>query len=91
VELSKLKNKIYFFFLRNVTLIDIDPDAIEIAKQNIENLDLTDRIEIININVNEIPLSFYKKFDIVLTNPPFGIRSQKAADVNFLKQAINVI
>ena len=51
---------------------------------------MTDRIEIININVNEIPPSFYKKFDIVLTNPPFGIRSQKAADVNFLKQAINV-
>ncbi len=51
---------------------------------------MTDRIEIININVNEIPASFYKKFDVVLTNPPFGIRSQKAADMNFLKQAINV-
>ena len=43
------------------------------------------------MNVNQIPNSFYKKFDIVLTNPPFGIRSHKSADVDFLKQAINVI
>lgn len=77
-------------YYRHVTLVDLDEDAIEIAKRNIDNLELNDRIEIININVNQIPSSFYKKFDVVLTNPPFGIRSQKAADVNFLKQAINV-
>ena len=47
-------------------------------------------IDIIRIDVNEIPQSFYKKFDVVLTNPPFGIRSQKAADVNFLKAGLNV-
>ncbi len=75
---------------RHVTLIDIDEDAIGIATENIKNLDLTEKIEIIRMNVNEIPKSFYKKFDVVLTNPPFGIRSKKSADVNFLKKAINV-
>ena len=74
-----------------MTLIDIDQDAIGIATENIKNLDLTEKIEIIRMNVNEIPKSFYKKFDVVLTNPPFGIRSKKSADVNFLKKAINVL
>jgi predicted RNA methylase len=73
-----------------VTLVDIDPDAIEIAQENIENLELKDHIQIINMDVNDIADKFYKKFDIVLTNPPFGIRSKKSADVGFLKKAINV-
>jgi len=77
--------------MRHVTLVDIDEDALEIAKENIKNLDLNEKIQIIRMDVNNIPVKFYKKFDIVLTNPPFGIRSKKAADVNFLKKAINVM
>ncbi len=77
--------------MSHVTLIDLDEDAIEIARENINNLDLNEKIEIIRMDVNEIPSTFYKKFDVVLTNPPFGIRSKKSADVNFLKKAINVI
>ncbi len=73
-----------------MTLIDIDQDAIDIAKQNVINLELEEKIEIIRMDVNTIPKSLHKKFDIVITNPPFGIRSKKAADVNFLKQAVNV-
>ena len=33
---------------------------------------------------------FDKKFEVVITNPPFGIRSEKSADVGFLKKALNV-
>ena len=77
--------------MRHVTLIEIDEDAIEIAKENINNLDLNEKFQIIRMDVNDIPSAFYKKFDVVLTNPPFGIRSKKSADVNFLKKAINVI
>jgi len=42
------------------------------------------------MDVITIPESFNNKFDIVLTNPPFGIRSEKSADVGFLKKAINI-
>jgi predicted RNA methylase len=42
------------------------------------------------MDVNSLPEKFNKKFDIVITNPPFGIRSEKAADVNFLKKALQV-
>ena len=73
-----------------MTLIEIDQDAIEIARNNINRLDLNHKIQIIRMDVNMIPKSFYKKFDVVLTNPPFGIRSKKSADVDFLKKAINV-
>ena len=62
----------------------------DIARYNVENLELNN-VEIINIDVLKIPKSFYKKFDIILTNPPFGIRSEKGADIKFLKKALNVI
>ena len=83
------KIKKFIFKHRHVTLVDIDPDALEIAQENIENLEV-ENIEIINIDVLQIPKSFFKKFDIVITNPPFGIRSEKAADIKFLKKAMNV-
>lgn len=70
-------------------MVDIDSDALEIARENVENLEL-ENVEIINMNVLEIPETFYKKFDIILTNPPFGIRSEKGADLKFLKKALNV-
>jgi predicted RNA methylase len=63
---------------------------LEIAKFNVDNLELNN-VEIINIDVLKIPKSFFKKFDIILTNPPFGIRSEKGADIKFLKIALNVI
>ena len=42
------------------------------------------------MDVTTIPESFNNKFEVVLTNPPFGIRSEKSADVGFLKIALNV-
>jgi predicted RNA methylase len=70
--------------------VDIDNDAMNIAYENAKNLGIEDKIQFILCDVNSIPSTFYKKFDIVLTNPPFGIRSKKEADVNFLKKALNV-
>ena len=70
-------------------MVDIDSDALDIAKENVENLEL-ENVEIINMDVLKIPETFYKKFDIILTNPPFGIRSEKGADIRFLKKALNV-
>lgn len=76
-----------------MTLYDIDSQAIEIAKQNVANLDLDDRIEFVKVDIDTINQwnSLKKKYDIVVTNPPFGIRSKTNADVNFLKSAINVL
>lgn len=75
-----------------MTLYDIDSDALDIAKQNVANLDLDDRISFVKVDIDSISQwdCLKKKYDIVVTNPPFGIRSKTNADVNFLRSGINV-
>ena len=77
---------------KDVVLFDIDEEIIDIAKQNVNNLELENNIQIILCDVNQIKnwKCLYKKFDIIVTNPPFGIRSQNGADVEFLKCAVNL-
>ena len=74
---------------KNVFLFDIDEEALEIAKNNVESLELNDNIQIIQTDVNQLRLcnKLKKYFDLVITNPPFGIRSENGADVEFLKTA----
>ena len=74
---------------KNVFLFDIDEEALEIAKNNVESLELNDNIQIIQTDVNQLRLckKLNKFFDLVITNPPFGIRSENGADVEFLRTA----
>lgn len=75
-----------------VTMYDIDEDAIDIPKQNVDEMDMRDKVQFVLVDVNELKewKCLRKKYDIVITNPPFGIRSEKGADVNFLKSAVNI-
>ena len=77
---------------KNVFLFDIDEEALEIAKNNVESLELNDNIQIIQTDVNQLRLckKLNKYFDLVITNPPFGIRSENGADVEFLKTASKI-
>jgi predicted RNA methylase len=75
---------------RSVTLVDIDPDIIKVAEENARNVGMSHKCQFILCDVNNLPISFFKKFDFVFTNPPFGVRGKKEADVNFLKKAVNV-
>ena len=74
---------------KNVFLFDIDEEALDIAKNNIEQLELEDNIQIIQMDVNQLRQcnKLNKYFDLVMTNPPFGIRSENGADIEFLKTA----
>ena len=74
---------------KNVFLFDIDGEALDIAKNNIEQLELEDNIQIIQMDVNQLRQcnKLNKYFDLVITNPPFGIRSENGADIEFLKTA----
>ena len=76
----------------DITLFDIDDDAIDIAYENIESLGIENKIQIVKIDVRQMKdiISIKKKFDLVITNPPFGIRSNKGYDLDFLKSAINI-
>ena len=74
---------------KNVFLFYIDEEALDIAKNNIEQLELEDNIQIIQMDVNQLRQrnKSNKYFDLVITNPPFGIRSENGADIEFLKTA----
>eukprot|EP00002_Diphylleia_rotans_P035114 TRINITY_DN7627_c0_g1_i1.p1 TRINITY_DN7627_c0_g1~~TRINITY_DN7627_c0_g1_i1.p1 ORF type:complete len:207 (-),score=58.25 TRINITY_DN7627_c0_g1_i1:30-650(-) len=68
--------------------IDIDPDALELAKSNIEELEVD--VDLLQANVITTDLSMHAKmFDTVIMNPPFGTRA-KGADMAFLKRGVDV-
>lgn len=54
------------------TLVSVDKsgDALEIAKQNAEKLEITDRVEFINSDVADLNLPT-QSFDLILANPPY--------------------
>eukprot|EP01091_Cochliopodium_minus_P004106 TRINITY_DN14022_c0_g1_i1.p1 TRINITY_DN14022_c0_g1~~TRINITY_DN14022_c0_g1_i1.p1 ORF type:complete len:213 (-),score=50.69 TRINITY_DN14022_c0_g1_i1:31-669(-) len=68
-----------------VMAIDIDPSAIEDAKENISIIfDECGDIDFLNCSVENIPESLHSKFDTVIMNPPFGTKI-KGIDIKFLE------
>ena len=55
---------------KNVFLFEIDEEALDIAKNNIEQLELEDNIQIIQMDVNQLRQcnKLNKYFDLVITN-----------------------
>ncbi|XP_020575312.1 methyltransferase-like protein 5 isoform X3 [Phalaenopsis equestris] len=70
----------------NVIGIDVDLQALEIASQNAENLEVD--LDLIYCNVKNLSLRGYL-IDTVVMNPPFGTRN-KGSDMEFLSVAIKV-
>ncbi len=68
---------------RVVYAVDIDPEAIEIARKNAEDFGL--EIEFFVMDVER----FDKKVDTVIMNPPFGLQSREG-DRKFLRKAFEV-
>ena len=48
--------------------IDISPKAIKIAKKNVMNLKISNRIKLINKSIDQ---KFNNKFDLIVSNPPY--------------------
>jgi len=76
-------SKVYF--------VDNDPEALEIAKNNLENIKsegfCLGEAEIILKDINE--WEFNQKVDFVIQNPPFGTK-EKHADKDFLMKAFSI-
>ncbi|KAL6221848.1 hypothetical protein ACLB2K_005240 [Fragaria x ananassa] len=66
--------------------IDVDPESLELASLNAEELELD--IEYIQGNIKNLGWRA-EVVDTVVMNPPFGTR-QKGADMNFLSVALKV-
>lgn len=75
--------------------IDVDEEALEVCRRNLEefeifNVDLLQQ-DIVNICPNSEDISeklLSKKFDIVIMNPPFGTKKNKGIDMEFVRTGL---
>ena len=54
-----------------VTLADLSPEALAVAKQNIVLHHMTGRVSCVKANAMEAPPAFMGKFDLIVSNPPY--------------------
>lgn len=69
--------------------VDVDADALEVARQNIDEFDDPLPIDLVQSTVQALALQPRLRADVVIMNPPFGTR-QKGADMDFLRVAFRV-
>ena len=60
----------------NVTLVDISKSALEVAKENAENLDVN-----VNIIENDMLEKIEDKFNIIISNPPYIKTNEEIEDI----------
>lgn len=65
---------------------EIDEDAIDIFNENANNNEVFN-IDVILSDVRQMPTKFYKMFDTVIMNPPFGTKDNAGIDMAFLEAA----
>jgi len=77
-------DKVYF--------VDIDDNAIETAKKNLEFIENEFDIELKDkaVFVVDKVENFNKKVEIVIENPPFGIQGKSHSDKEFLGKAMQI-
>ena len=68
---------------------DIDSDALQTAKNNVDEMEI-ENVDFIQCDVLNSLLSSRCCFDTVLMNPPFGTKKNAGMDMNFLKIAISL-
>ncbi|RUO96695.1 S-adenosyl-L-methionine-dependent methyltransferase, partial [Jimgerdemannia flammicorona] len=69
---------------------DIDPEAIEIARQNCEDFEIDMDFVLTDLGAEESNFDMFpERLDTIVMNPPFGTKN-KGIDMVFLKKAINV-
>lgn len=76
---------------KKVQFLDIDENAIKTAKENLEFVksETSQELGKAEFIVKEIS-EFNEKADVVLQNPPFGIKGKKHADRQFLDKAFQI-
>ncbi|KAM9486182.1 rRNA N(6)-adenosine-methyltransferase METTL5 isoform 1-T2 [Clarias gariepinus] len=68
---------------------DIDSDALDIFKGNVEEFELPN-IDMVQCDVCSVESLYTNKFDTVIMNPPFGTKHNQGIDMQFLKTALSM-
>ena len=63
----------------NVTLCDVSPEALSVAKQNIAALRLKSRVTAFEADVTKPASKFLGQFDLIVSNPPYISRQEMDA------------
>jgi len=63
-----------------VDAIDIDSDAVGQAKDNVAGSPFGERIKCYNVSLQEFAANRIKKYDLIVSNPPFFAQSLKSPD-----------
>lgn len=59
-----------------VTLGEISPEAIRVAKKNIQDNHLSGRVSVVQLDVRQAPPRFLGKYDLIVSNPPYVTAAQ---------------
>lgn len=65
-----------------IDAIDIDRNSYEQAKENVEACKWKDRIHVYRKSLQEYSLESEKKYDLIVSNPPYFIDSSKASEAS---------
>jgi tRNA1Val (adenine37-N6)-methyltransferase len=70
-----------------ITAIDIDKDSTDQAKLNVAESDFKNQVEVKHMAFQELTKTNDNKFDLIVTNPPYFIDSQKNQEDSSRKTA----
>lgn len=59
-----------------VTLGEVSPEAIRVAKKNIQDNHLSGRVSVVQLDVRKEPPRFLGKYDLIVSNPPYVTAAQ---------------
>ena len=66
----------------HITGVELQKASAERAKRNVELNNLTDRIDIVNSDILDLGQEFTRKFDTVVTNPPYMVSGNGLVNCN---------
>ena len=62
-----------------VTLADVSPEALRVAKKNVADLHLGGRVSCVNVDAKKPAAPFLGKFDLIVSNPPYVTTAEMEA------------
>ncbi|KAK6100700.1 Methyltransferase domain family protein [Brugia pahangi] len=71
--------------------IEIDEEAINICRNNIERCDLGNVVDVICLDVTKNISALKPIFDTVIMNPPFGTKNNAGTDLRFVKAGLSIL
>jgi len=70
---------------------DVDEDALATARENFEVLEVDHHVDLVQVDVCRSDFAndrWRKSVDVVVTNPPFGTKRNKGADLKFVEAGL---